>query len=65
MPPYTYLLAAGWPLGGSAGQLTEWATLSTAWANMWEMAARNATSMGMINLSDMKQVPLTAEGVYK
>ena len=32
---------------------------------MWEMAARNATSMGMINLSDMKQVPLTAEGVYK
>jgi hypothetical protein len=63
---YAHLASmSGWPLGGSAGQLTEYATLSTAFENMWLMLQRNATAMGMINLSDMKQIPLTAEGVYR
>lgn len=63
---YAHLAAmSGWPYGGSSGQLTEWATISRAFANMWQMWMKNATSMGMINLSDIKQVPLTAEAVFR
>jgi hypothetical protein len=63
---YAHLAAmSGWPLGGSSGQLTEWATLSTAFRYMWEMVARNATRIGVINVSDMRHIPITMEGVFR
>ena len=34
-------------------------------SNIWEFVARSATAYGMINLSDLKYVPLTAEAVYR
>jgi len=63
---YAHLQAMyGWPLGGTSAQLTEWVTLSVAFANMFLMWARNATALAMINVSDLRQVPLTAEGVFR
>ena len=34
-------------------------------SNIWEFFTRSATAYGMINLSDLKFVPLTAEAVYR
>ena len=52
-------------MNGAAGQLVEFIPPSRIFANVWEFYARNATAHGMINLSDLKFVPLTAEAVFR
>ena len=52
-------------MNGQAGQLTEFIPVERIFANVWEFYVRNATAYGMINLSDLKYVPLTAEAVYR
>jgi len=52
-------------MNGQAGQLTEFIPLARMFANIWEFWVRGATAYGMINLSDLKYVPLTAEAVYR
>ena len=52
-------------MNGQAGQLTEFIPPARIFANVWQFWSRNATAYGMINLSDLKFVPLTAEAVYR
>ena len=52
-------------MSGVAGQLTEFVKLSRAFTNMWAFYQKKATAYGMINLSDMKHIPLTTEAVYR
>ena len=52
-------------MNGHAGQITEFIPLARIFRNIWEFWVRGATSYGMINLSDMKQVPITAEAVFR
>jgi hypothetical protein len=52
-------------MNGQAGQLTEFIPLARMFQNIWEFWVRGATAYGMINLSDLKFVPLTAEAVYR
>lgn len=52
-------------MSGTAGQLSEFVKIERAFANMWLFYDKNATSYGMINLSDLKNVPLTAEAVFR
>ncbi len=52
-------------MNGEAGQLTEFIPVARIFANVWQFYARNATAYGMINLSDLKFVPLTGEAVFR
>ena len=52
-------------MNGQAGQLTEFIPLARMFSNIWEFFARDAMAYGLINLSDLKLVPLTAEAVYR
>ena len=52
-------------MNGQAGQLVEFIPPARIFANVWEFLVRKATAYGMINLSDLKFVPLTAEAVYR
>ena len=52
-------------MNGEAGQLTEFIPVGRIFANAWQFYARNATAYGMINLSDLKFVPLTGEAVFR
>ena len=52
-------------MNGQAGQLVEFIPPARIFANVWEFVVRNATAYGMINLSDLKYVPLTAEAVFR
>ena len=52
-------------MNGRAGQLVEFIPPARMFANVWEFWSRNATAYGMINLSDLKFVPLTAEAVFR
>jgi len=52
-------------MNGRAGQLTEFIPPYRIFANVWQFYIRNATAYGMINLSDLKYVPLTAEAVFR
>jgi hypothetical protein len=52
-------------MNGQAGQLTEFIPPKRIFANIWQFFSRQATAYGMINLSDLKYVPLTAEAVFR
>jgi hypothetical protein len=52
-------------MNGEAGQLVEFIPPARIFANVWQFYSRNATKYGMINLSDLRFVPLTAEAVYR
>ena len=52
-------------MNGQAGQLTEFIPPARIFANVWQFFSRQATAYGMINLSDLKFVPLTAEAVFR
>jgi hypothetical protein len=52
-------------MNGRAGQLTEFIPVARMFANVWQFWVRNATAYGMINLSDLKYVPLTAEAIFR
>jgi hypothetical protein len=52
-------------MNSNAGQLTEFIPVARMFAAVWQFYARNATAYGMINLSDLKYVPLTAEAIYR
>ena len=52
-------------MNNAAGQLTEFIPPARIFANVWQFWKRAATAYGMINLSDLKFVPLTAEAIFR